>query len=97
LGNLSETFATVMINATFRRLFGGLALTPDQEASARDVITRAQQEMPVPAPPRAVHLRVNRFTGLVAMAAESDSTLAALVRTDAERATLRARIVSIRQ
>ena len=78
---------------TFRRLFEGITLTPDQEAAARDVLRKAQQDMRMPRPQPETILRFNRVSGMVSMKAESVAILTMLVNSDADRAKLQSRIV----
>jgi hypothetical protein len=81
-------------DATFRRLLDGIALTPEQEASARDVIEQTQRALlrvlPVLEP---VRLTMFSASAPVVMQAESESALVALVGTEADRQTLQSRIV----
>jgi hypothetical protein len=84
----------IVVATTYIRLFEGIQLTDDQAASARELIGSTQHEMlsqaPVPAPPA---LRMNPRTGVVTMEAASAEALMALVASDADRATLRARLL----
>jgi hypothetical protein len=83
-----------MVNQlTFRRLFEGIALTPDQESAAREVLSKAQQDMRMPRPRPETILRFNRVSGMVSMQAESVAALSALVNSDADRTKLQSRIV----
>ena len=83
-----------MVNQlTFRRLFEGITLTPDQETAAREVFSKAQQDMRMPLPRPETILRFNRVSGMVSMQAESVAALSALVNSDADRAKLQSRIV----
>ena len=83
-----------MVNQlTFRRLFEGITLTPEQETAAREVLSKAQQDMRMPRPRPETILRFNRVSGMVSMQAESVAALSALVNSDADRAKLQSRIV----
>jgi beta-lactamase regulating signal transducer with metallopeptidase domain len=102
---------TLIVDATYRRLFDGITLTPDQEASARALIASTQQEMGrqtmqrevepliivdgVRYDNRTVQLRMNPRSGLVSIRPPNDSLLIALGSNDDDRAKLRSRIVSI--
>ena len=81
-----------LVDATYRRLFDGLSITADGEASARAIIGRTQLAlqalMPSPGPLQLLLLP----TGRVLMQAATASTLAALLATDEQREKLRARI-----
>jgi hypothetical protein len=79
---------------TFRRLFEGITLAPDDEAKARATIAKAQADVQALLPragPLLVLMPFNSRT--VLMQAASDSALAALLTNDADRARLRERIV----
>ena len=83
-----------MVNQlTIRRLFEGITLTPEQEAAAREVFSKAQQDMRMPLPRPETILRFNRVSGMVSMQAESVAALSALVNSDADRTKLQSRIV----
>lgn len=84
-----------MVRATYRRLFEGITLTPEQEASARALIARTQLQMRPRTTQRDVKLRINPRSGLVSIRAPNDSLLIALVSNDDDRAKLLSRIVSI--
>ncbi len=78
---------------TLRRLFEGIALSAEQEASARALITKTQEEVQAERPRPDVRLRLNLNSGLVAMPAASAGDLLALVSNEADRAKLQARIL----
>jgi hypothetical protein len=83
----------VIVDATFHRLFDGITLSTEQEATARDLITRTQQDLQaITLPPPPQHLVWRPVIGVVVMQAESESALAALLTNDADRATLQSRI-----
>jgi hypothetical protein len=76
----------------YQRLFEGIALAPEQEASARTIIDDAQQAMAaLISEPPMVELRM-LTTGAVLMSAESRATLLGLLATDADRALVDSRI-----
>lgn len=76
----------------YQRLFEGIALAPEQEASARTIIADAQQAMSaLISEPPMVELRM-LTTGAVLMSAESRATLLGLLATDADRALVDSRI-----
>ncbi|MEX2284256.1 MAG: M56 family metallopeptidase [Gemmatimonadota bacterium] len=91
---LLERYNTMLVEAVYNRFFNGMSLTPEQEAAARDLITRTQVETTAQRPQiQPVALRLNRRTGMVSMQAESAAELLALVSNEADRATLQSRIV----
>ncbi|MDB4874742.1 MAG: blaR1 peptidase family protein [Gemmatimonadetes bacterium] len=96
LNSLTTMMGRQIAGITFDRLFEGIALTPDQDALAHDLIDRAQQQTQALLPPRpVVRLRVNPVTGMVTVRASDDAALLALLSNDADRATLRSRIMRI--
>jgi hypothetical protein len=76
---------------TFRRLFDGIALTPDQETNARAIIEATTERFfaLLPDPPLTELRLVN--AGRVAMRTGSRDMLAALLTNDADRALLESR------
>ena len=84
----------LLADATFHRLLDGLTLTPQQEATARAVIAKAQTDLQalVP-PPRPIQVMMRFDSRAVMMQAESESAFLALLTNDADRATLQSRIV----
>jgi beta-lactamase regulating signal transducer with metallopeptidase domain len=91
-----------MVDNLFHRLFDGITLTPDQEANARAIIGKAQTDLAairVPTPPPAI-LRQLGFdyarggSGLVVAVSEAgEAALIALVTNEADRETLRHRML----
>jgi hypothetical protein len=81
------------LGAGYARLFDGIALSPDQEAAARDAILKLQQDiralMPRPEPPI---LGIRRNPTRVMLRPASDSAFLALMSSDADRAMLQSRI-----
>lgn len=77
----------------YHRLFDGIAMSAENEASARSIIEKAQSDLsgllPPPQPPR---LQLRPQLGVVVMRAESESALASLLTSEADRATLHSRI-----
>jgi len=96
LDSMTANMNAMMSDLTFRRLFNGISLTADQESAARLLITSTQNAIAAGRPrlERAV-LKVNPITGVVAMRAESAEALVALASNDADRATVRSRIMTI--
>jgi hypothetical protein len=95
-GDVREVAVTVnniMVEMTYRRLFRGISLTADQEARARDLISSTQPQVRPNVFPLKTVLRMNPRNGLVSMSAENAAALSALLTSDADRATLLARIV----
>lgn len=83
----------MVVDAIFRRLLGDIALTPEQEASARAVITTTQLDLLRVLPPmQPVRLAANARAGPVLMQSESESALVALLANDADREALQSRI-----
>jgi hypothetical protein len=85
----------MMTEMTFQRLFNEMPLTEAQQANARALIRKTQEEIQATRPrsPVPVRLRLNRATGMVSMEAESAAALLALVSSEEERATLQSRII----
>lgn len=84
----------MQIEAAYSRLFAGITLTPDQEASARTAIARqlADQRNAVPPRPRQV-IGIPAFDSTVVIDARGDSALMALITSEADKQKLRGRIV----
>ncbi|MGH7459521.1 MAG: hypothetical protein ACREMA_00655, partial [Longimicrobiales bacterium] len=87
--------SNVVNNLTFRQLFEGIQLTPQQEARARELITNNQQEVRAQRVRPAGILRLNPATGVVSMEADGGAQLLALVSSEADRAKLESRITSV--
>jgi hypothetical protein len=80
-----------------RMAFQGITLTPDQEAIARSLITKAEEDIRANRPPAPVrHLRLNP-AGTVTMPTESAQELIALISNDDDRAKVQARIAAIEE
>ena len=80
--------------AMLRRLFNGVALSPEQESGARTIITKMQADLRAVGPVvPATIIAVRPFTNQVVMSPESAATLAAILTNDGDRAILRSRIV----
>jgi hypothetical protein len=83
----------VVMDGMYHRLFDGIAMSPESEASARSILQNAQTELaallPPPPPPR---LQLRPQLGLVMMRPEGETALASLLTSDADRATLHSRI-----
>ncbi len=85
----------VIVEMNYRRIFNGIQLSADQEAAARDLIGRTLEQTR-PRPQFMVPLlRVDPVSGLVSMSDASAAELNALLTNDADRETLKARIVSV--
>ena len=74
-----------MVETIFHQLFDGIALTPDQEASARGTLTETQQALQGLAPAEE----------RLPIMSESELALVALVANDADRKTVQARISAL--
>lgn len=70
---------------TFRRLFDGIALSADQEASARATLTETQEALDTLDPPQ----------GRPPILSQTELALAALITNDANRRTVQARIIAM--
>lgn len=82
--------------ATLRRLFADISLTPDQETRARELIASHQQDVQTQRPPRPeVILRVNPNSGAISMQAEGVNELLALVASEADRAKVQSRVTAV--
>jgi hypothetical protein len=85
----------LLVDMMFRRYFEGITLTAEQETAARALIAQTQEQIRVQNQPPVPVLRVDNRSGLVTMSEASAAELSALLSSDADRATLQARIVSI--
>jgi beta-lactamase regulating signal transducer with metallopeptidase domain len=96
---LMATMNAGNVEMNYRRLFDGIALSPDDEAQARKILGDAQQEMGNLAPTYrpGIRLRINRNRGIAQIVAGADSSLLELVPNEADRAKLRARLVVVPQ
>jgi hypothetical protein len=93
-GAASEAVVSYMSALTFDRLFDGIMLTTDQDASARALIARTQQElMAGMALLPTMILRLGPDNGQVSMRAGSAAALLEVLSNDADRAVLASRIV----
>jgi len=84
-----------VVDFIFDRYFEGISLTPQQQADAKILLSKMQEDMralaPAPAPPV---LMLRPFSNQVVMSQENADTFAAILSSDADRATLRSRIVT---
>lgn len=96
---LMATMNAGNVEMNYRRLFDGIALSPDDEAQARKILVDAQQEMGNLAPTYrpGIRLRINRNRGIAQIVAGADSSLLELVSNEADRAKLRSRLVVVPQ
>jgi len=79
---------------TFKLLFDGMTLTPEQEANAKEIIRAAEDEArSVALPARMVRLRLAPVPGVVTLNGASVEELKAILSNDADRATLQTRII----
>jgi beta-lactamase regulating signal transducer with metallopeptidase domain len=91
LGPPETQTVTRLADVVFRRLFDGITLAADQNARARNLITKLLQDQA--ARQDSVWPAVQAFSARVAeLRATRDSALFALLTNDADRATLRARV-----
>jgi hypothetical protein len=88
----SQLATGLVADVIYRLLFGGIALSPEEEAVARKLIDDADQEMRalIPEPPM-IELRL-LTSGAVVMRAESKSAFVALLTNPADRSVLESRI-----
>jgi len=81
------------MDAMYHRFFDGIAMSPENEASARAIIQNAQTELSALLPaPQLPHLQLRPQLGIVVMRPEGETSLASLLTSDADRATLHSRI-----
>jgi hypothetical protein len=76
----------------FQKLLGGLALTPEQEASAREIIANSRREAALLLPETPMDELVLLRPEGVLMRAESKSLLLALLGSDGDRSVVGSRI-----
>jgi hypothetical protein len=86
---------TLMADVTYRRLFEGITLAPEQETIARALINNAQQQTRLEMPVLVTVLRVNQARGVVTMSEESAAALDDILSNDADRTALQARITKL--
>lgn len=96
---LMATMNAGNVEMNYRRLFDGIALSPDDEAQARKILGGAQQEMGNVAPMYrpGIRLRINRNRGIAQIVAGADTTLLELVPNETDRAKLRSRLMVVPQ
>jgi hypothetical protein len=85
------------VDADYERLFTGITMTPDAEAEARRILARSFDELrtvPEPIYP-GTRLRVIHERGIVRIVSGADATLIELASSDADRATVRSRLVAV--
>jgi hypothetical protein len=83
-----------IVDSAFNRLFGGIALTSEQTAKARDLIVELAERQD--AQDKATMFAfVKSLTARMAVQARRDSALRALAMSDADRATLDARLAAM--
>jgi hypothetical protein len=83
-----------VVDFLFGRFFDGIPLTPQQEADARIIISKMQADLSAIAPrPAPTVIRLRPFSNQVVMPPETADAFAAILSNDADRATLRSRIV----
>jgi beta-lactamase regulating signal transducer with metallopeptidase domain len=92
----SPEFVSLMAEAAYHALMGGIPLNAEQEAAARELIVSTQRQLvalrPEFAPPV---LRYDPVQGIVSMQAASAAELMALLSSDADRAILQSRIAIV--
>src|SRR5207249_469478 len=79
------------VDVVFHRLFDGIALTPEQEAKARDLLTQLQTEQ-VAQDQIVLQGMRSWFPKRAVLLAQRDSALRALLTSDADRTAFDARI-----
>jgi hypothetical protein len=94
-GTRWEAIQSTLTEATFRRLFAGIALSPEQEASARALIDNALARQRPAAGTQEVRLRLPPDARTVVVRAPSDSILIGLLKNDADVAKLLSRLVVV--
>jgi beta-lactamase regulating signal transducer with metallopeptidase domain len=94
--DLVATMSAENVEGSYRRLFDGITLAPDDARAARQILSDAQQQI-VAATPRfvpATRLRLNPGRGIVRIIAGADTALVDLV-AEKDRPTVRSRLVSV--
>jgi hypothetical protein len=94
LDSLALNMTNMVVDLNLRRLFEGITLTPEQEASARAILAQSQQEIRQQNRPGPPVLRIDRRNGLVSMSDANAAELSALLSNEADKQTLQARIVA---
>jgi hypothetical protein len=82
----------LMTDITYRRLFEGITMSTEQEASARALIAQTQQDVQALRPQFPALLRFNPATGLVTLREEGQSALEGLITNEADLAKFRSRL-----
>ena len=83
-----------VVDVLFGRFFDGIPLTPQQEADARIILAKMQADLSAVTPrPAATVIQLRPFSNQVVMSPESAEAFAAILSNDADRATLRSRVV----
>jgi beta-lactamase regulating signal transducer with metallopeptidase domain len=92
---LAAEVNNLMVDMMFHRYFDGITLSAEQETAARAMIAQTQEQIRTETRPAAPVIRVDNFSGLIRMSDASAAELSALLSSDADRAMLQARIVSL--
>ncbi len=92
---LAAEVNNLMVDIMFHRYFDGITLSAEQETTARAAIAQTQEQIRTETRPAAPVIRVDNFSGLIRMSDAGAAALSALVSSDADKATLQARIVSV--
>ena len=91
---ISSRLTEFTMQLSFNRLFEGIALTPEQEARAREIIKATEQEAHTVTPaPRLVRLRIPPVPGVVTLHGAGMAELMSIMSNDTDRATLQSRII----
>jgi hypothetical protein len=94
VANVAVRIVDLVSQMTFKLLFDGITLTPEQEANAREIIRAAENEAhSLVLPPRLVRLRLAPVPGVVTLGGAGAEELKAILSNDADRATLQTRII----
>jgi len=79
----------------FNRYFDGIDMTPQQQADAKILLSKMQEDLRSLAPPPSPPVFMWRpFSNQVVMSQENADAFAAILSSDADRATLRSRIAT---
>jgi beta-lactamase regulating signal transducer with metallopeptidase domain len=91
-----QSTALSFVDATFKRLFDGITLTAEQEATARKIIADTQEQL-MARPRVSPGLVVDPGTSVVSVRSPGDVELVDLLTREVDRATVRSRLTTLPQ